>query len=140
MNAQTAVHGPLPQSETTFVQTPPVPKMATYKIGRWPDSARSGEASSANLPSTAATKIPSQPAVKNEERAQAIAVLGSPEWAVKNTRRIELIRKKNRVGLSSEEEVEFEALQAQGLELLQKAYPRPSVDSSVLDAIEKRLG
>jgi hypothetical protein len=148
MNEQTAVHGPLPRFETNFAQTPPVPRMATYKLDRWRDPSRSGEVSSANLSNTAETtaateavaKIPTRPTVQNDERAQAITVLGSPEWAVKNVRRSDLIRKKIRGGLSSEEEIELEKLQAQSLDLLQKAYPRPPVDSSVLDAIEKRLG
>lgn len=55
--------------------------------------------------------------------------VGTPEWGRMNQRRAELIRKKNRQGLSSDEQVEYERLQRLSHEALETRFPRPSLHS-----------
>lgn len=64
----------------------------------------------------------------------------SDAWKLKNARRIELIRKKNRGGLSPAESTEFEQLQRGVLAERDAAFPRPSPDTERLDRLEQRLG
>jgi mRNA-degrading endonuclease RelE of RelBE toxin-antitoxin system len=55
--------------------------------------------------------------------------VGTPEWGRMNQRRAELIRKKNRKGLSSEEQIEHERLQRLSHDALETQFPRPSLSS-----------
>jgi len=53
--------------------------------------------------------------------------VGTPEWGRMNQRRAALIRKKNRQGLSPEEQAEYERLQRLSREALEAQFPRPSL-------------
>jgi hypothetical protein len=66
--------------------------------------------------------------VRGEERDANgdFPIIGTPEWGRMNQRRAELIRKKNRKGLSPEELVEYERLQRLSHEALEAHFPRPS--------------
>lgn len=55
--------------------------------------------------------------------------IGTPEWSRMNQRRAELIRKKNRQGLSPDEQVEYERLQRLSHKTLETRFPRPSLHS-----------
>lgn len=56
---------------------------------------------------------------------------GTPEWGQMNRRRAELIRKKNRRGLSPDEQIEYERLQRLSHEALEAQFPRPSLKSEL---------
>jgi hypothetical protein len=70
--------------------------------------------------------------VRGEERDANgdFPIIGTPEWGQMNRRRAELIRKKNRQGLSPEELVEYERLQRLSHEALEAHFPRPSMPSN----------
>jgi hypothetical protein len=63
----------------------------------------------------------------------------SEEWDRKNSRRIQLINKKYRDGLTPEERAELETLQRTFSEYLATVLPQPSLDAKRLDEIEARL-
>ena len=65
--------------------------------------------------------------------------IGSSEWQALNDRRADLIRRKNREGISEQEREEFERLQRIVRTVLDKQCPLPSVDTARLDQIEERL-
>jgi hypothetical protein len=65
--------------------------------------------------------------------------IGSEAWGQMNQRRAELIRKKNRQGLTPEEQGEYERLQSRSRAALQAAFPSPSADDERLDKLEARL-
>lgn len=56
-----------------------------------------------------------------------------------NTRRFELIHKKNRQGLSVDEQWEFESLQRQCFSKLEKSIPGPLVDEEGLRRLRESL-
>ena len=64
---------------------------------------------------------------------------GTPEWFLMNRRRGELIRQKNRQGLSPEEHVEFEKLQQLSLSVLSETFPAPPLDLERLVQLEASL-
>ena len=61
------------------------------------------------------------------------------DWTDRNHRRAELIRKKNRSGLSPEELAEYEKLQSLSQAALERAFPAPTVGDEDLARIEARL-
>lgn len=65
--------------------------------------------------------------------------LESDEWLDMNDRRIWLIQKKNRGGLTEEERIEFEHLQKICHDAVEKAFPRPRVDLEGLIRLEREL-
>jgi adenylate kinase family enzyme len=60
-------------------------------------------------------------------------------WQEKNSRRIELAEKKNRVGLDVAELAEFDRLQTEYFDYLDAKHPRTPVDLDILDRLEARL-
>jgi hypothetical protein len=58
-----------------------------------------------------------------------LPAVGTSKWGQMNRRRAELIRKKNRKGLSPEEQLEYERLQRLSHEALETEFPRPSFHS-----------
>jgi hypothetical protein len=78
-----------------------------------------------------------QQVVEYATRTEDLAV--SEEWDRKNSRRIELAKKKNRGGLTAEEMAEFEVLQKGFFDYLQAKHPRPTLDMGRLEQIETRL-
>jgi hypothetical protein len=67
-------------------------------------------------------------AVASEE----FPAVGTQAWGRMNQRRAELIRKKNREGLTEAERQEYDRLQALSHAALEKAYPRPALDTEGL--------
>ena len=65
--------------------------------------------------------------------------LDSDEWLDMNDRRIWLINKKIRKGLTDEEEREFEHLQKICHDAVEKAFPRPRVDLEGLLRLEREM-
>jgi len=66
--------------------------------------------------------------------------VGTDAWGLMNRGRAELIRKKNRQGLTVEEEAaEYERLQGLSQSALEKAFPGAPVDEARLDRMEARL-
>lgn len=63
----------------------------------------------------------------------------SEAWAVMNRRRGELIRKKNRDGLTNVEQVEYDRLQKLSLEALEESYPRPISLMDKLTQLQAKL-
>jgi dephospho-CoA kinase len=61
------------------------------------------------------------------------------DWEQKNTRRIQLARKKNREGLTALELAEFDQLQTTYSDYLDAKFPRTPLDVNRLDEIEARL-
>jgi hypothetical protein len=61
------------------------------------------------------------------------------EWGAMNRRRAELIRKKNREGLTPEENTEYQRLQQLSRAELERAFPAPSLDKEGLDRLEAQL-
>lgn len=64
--------------------------------------------------------------------------VNSEAWGKMNCRRAELIAKKNRQSLTSEEQAEFERLQRLSQAELERAFPAPR-DDERLKAVEARL-
>jgi GNAT superfamily N-acetyltransferase len=69
----------------------------------------------------------------------SIPASDSQEWRDLNRRRVELIRKKVREGLSDFEESEFERLQEISIEIGRRVMPEPLLTQEILDALEARL-
>jgi hypothetical protein len=65
--------------------------------------------------------------------------VGTKEWGTMNRRRAELIRKKNREGLTPEENTEYQRLQQLSQAALERAFPAKSVDRERLDRLEAQL-
>jgi hypothetical protein len=65
--------------------------------------------------------------------------IGTQEWSEMNRRRADLIRKKNRQGLTAEEKVEYERLQRLSQAALAQTFPEPPMMDDKLDALETRL-
>jgi hypothetical protein len=65
--------------------------------------------------------------------------IGSADWVALNASRADLIRQKNRNGISESEREEFDRLQRLVRAALDESYPLPSVDTARLDQIEERL-
>ncbi len=63
----------------------------------------------------------------------------SEEWRRKNERRINLIQKKYREGLTAEEKTELEILQKTVVAQIEALYPRPPLDWEKLEALEREL-
>jgi hypothetical protein len=66
---------------------------------------------------------------KQTDANRDFPAVGTPEWGQMNQRRAQLIRKKNRQGLSPDEQVEYERLQALSHEALETNFPRPALHS-----------
>ena len=58
--------------------------------------------------------------------------VGTEEWGLMNRRRSELIRKKNRQGLTADERVEFERLQRLCFDAVEGTFSHPVVDEDDL--------
>ncbi|HWB13029.1 MAG TPA: GNAT family N-acetyltransferase [Pirellulales bacterium] len=67
-------------------------------------------------------------------------VIGSEDWGRLTERRAELIDKKYREGLSTEELAEYEQLQAQSREVIARRFPISDDLANQLAAAKKRLG
>lgn len=65
-------------------------------------------------------------------------VPGTPEWSNLNLQRVALTRKKNREGLTPEENAEFEQFQSLFRKALEIHYPA-AVDDDHLEQIEARV-
>jgi GNAT superfamily N-acetyltransferase len=78
-----------------------------------------------------------QPAVAGG-RAEFPAV-GTERWGIMNRKRAELIRKKNRQGLTPEEQREYERLQRLSQAALEQAFPPPPAEEERLKQLEARL-
>jgi hypothetical protein len=65
--------------------------------------------------------------------------IGTEEWGVMNRRRSELIRKKNRQGLTAEERAEFERLQRLCFAAIDERFPPPVVDEDGLKRLRQSL-
>ncbi|MBY0232074.1 MAG: hypothetical protein K2W96_22550 [Gemmataceae bacterium] len=63
----------------------------------------------------------------------------TPEWDVKNRRRYDLIVKLETVGLTPEEQREYDDLDRRTGEAMLKALPAPTLHTEELDRIEARL-
>lgn len=63
----------------------------------------------------------------------------SPEWQRKNSRRIALIKKLNREGLSEGEQAEFEHLQKTFFEYLKGQTAEPVLDGNELNRLKAEL-
>lgn len=93
----------------------------------------------------AASRLPRPlPPHLEQQLREAIAELGFPAvgteaWGQMNRRRAELIHKKNREGLTEAEREEFEQLQRLSHAALERAYPRPPLDTGTLARLEESL-
>lgn len=65
--------------------------------------------------------------------------VAAQSWDEKNSRRIELVRKKHRQGLSEDEAAEFRILQTGFFRYLEAKHPRPPLDLERIERIETRL-
>jgi hypothetical protein len=65
--------------------------------------------------------------------------VGTEEWGLMNQRRSELIRKKNRQGLTADERAEFERLQYLCLSAIREKFPPPVVDEDGLKRLRESL-
>jgi uncharacterized protein YnzC (UPF0291/DUF896 family) len=65
--------------------------------------------------------------------------VGTKEWGLMNRRRAELIRKKNRQGLSAEERFEFDRLQRLCFSALEESSPSPVTDEEDLRRLREIL-
>jgi hypothetical protein len=76
-----------------------------------------------------------------EERAEGVLDLIDTEaWSQMNRRRTELIRKKNREGLSGEDQREYDGLQALSYAAIQERFPAPPLDEHRLSTLKSRRG
>jgi hypothetical protein len=74
-----------------------------------------------------------------EERAERFCdLIGTEAWGEMNRRRMELIRRKNREGLSGEDQREYEGLQALSYAALQERFPAPPLDEQRLLILKAR--
>jgi hypothetical protein len=65
--------------------------------------------------------------------------IGTEEWVLMNRHRSELIRKKNRQGLTAEKQAEFERLQRLCFAAIDERFPRPVVDEDGLKRLRQSL-
>ncbi len=65
--------------------------------------------------------------------------VGTEEWGLMNQRRCELIRKKNRGGLTADEQAEFERLQQFCLSGVEERFPPPAIDEVALERLRESL-
>src|SRR5262245_56319533 len=65
--------------------------------------------------------------------------IGTEEWGLMNRRRSELIRKKNRQGLTAEERAEFERLQHFCFSAIEERFPPPVIDEDGLKRLRESL-
>lgn len=63
--------------------------------------------------------------------------IGTEAWGLMNRRRSELIRKKNRQGLTAEEQTEFERLQRLCFAAIDERFPPPVVDEDGLKRLRE---
>jgi GNAT superfamily N-acetyltransferase len=82
---------------------------------------------------------PQTPAVAANEE-DSLPTPGTEAWAAMNRRRADLIRKKNRGGLSPEEQLEYLKLQHLSQAALERAFPAPTGVDDELARIEASLG
>ncbi len=72
-----------------------------------------------------------------EERVERFCdLIGTEAWGEMNRRRMVLIRKKNREGLSGEDQREYEGLQALSYAALQERFPVPPLDEQRLSTLK----
>jgi hypothetical protein len=69
----------------------------------------------------------------------SLPAIGTEEWSLMNGRRSELIRKKNRQGLTAEEQLEFERLQRLYFAAIDERFPPPVVDEDGLERLRESL-
>ncbi len=62
---------------------------------------------------------------------------GTEKWGLMNRRRSELIHKKNRQGLTAEEQAEFERLQRLCFAAIEEKFPPPVVDEDGLKRLRE---
>jgi len=67
-------------------------------------------------------------------------VVGTPEWAAHTARRAELIQKKNRAGLNAVETDEYERLQRESGDVIERTSPRPKLDPADRAYLNRVLG
>lgn len=91
-----------------------------------PSEAVLDEAEAADPPATTVTEGP-------------FPTIGTKEWGLMNRRRDHLIRKKNRLGLTAEEQVEFERLQRLCFAAIEGKFPRPVIDEDGLRRLRESL-
>ena len=65
--------------------------------------------------------------------------VGTEEWSLMNRRRSELIHKKNRQGLTPDEQAEFERLQRLCLSAIRERFPPPAIDEDGLERLRESL-
>lgn len=73
------------------------------------------------------------------EAGDSFPAVGTEEWGLMNRRRSELIHKKNRQGLTAEEQAEFERLQHLCLSAIREKFPPPPVDDDGLKRLRESL-
>jgi hypothetical protein len=73
------------------------------------------------------------------EGDESFPAVGTEEWGVMNRRRSELIRKKNRQGLTAEERAEFERLQRLCFAAIDERFPPPPIDEEGLKRLRESL-
>jgi GNAT superfamily N-acetyltransferase len=111
------------------VRVPPRPKSALEAV----------LAAALALASGSGQVTPPASAAAVSHEADGAAEPGTEAWGLMNRRRAELIRKKNREGLSNEERAEYEALQRQVQRTLERKYPAPSTWGERIAQIEEQL-
>jgi hypothetical protein len=83
------------------------------------------------------SRDPNAPATVEGDKS--FPALGTEESGVMNRRRSELIRKKNRQGLTAEERAEFERLQRLCFAAIDERFLRPIVDEDGLNRLRESL-
>ena len=96
------------------------------------------------LPETAPAVVQTVPPVQQEAHEQASPApenleVGTAAWDSMNVRRAELIRKKNRDGLTVEEHSELDRLQALSLGTVERSFERPPLDWDRLRRLEESI-
>lgn len=81
-----------------------------------------------------------QPPADTPPPGTPVVVVGTPEWDSLNERRVVLIRKDIREGLTDGERAELERLENLCQAAIAVAFPFPPIWAEKLAAIEKRLG
>jgi hypothetical protein len=69
--------------------------------------------------------------------ADSSPAVGTERWGLMNRRRSELIRKKNRQGLTADERAEFERLQRLCLSAIREKFPPPVADEDGLKRLRE---
>jgi hypothetical protein len=70
---------------------------------------------------------------------ESFPAVGTEEWGLMNRRRSELIRKKNRQGLTADERAELERLQRLCFAAIDERFPPPVVDEEGLKRLRESL-